>query len=78
VSADDPIVLANFVFPDQAQLARLALEAKGVPCYLLETNQAGHGGFGLLFPVRLMILPEDREAAIRILREEGLYEVEEK
>jgi hypothetical protein len=61
----DPVVIAKFLFPYQAEFARIALEAEGIPCTLLDGNQTAIGS--TLFPVRLMVMPEDEAEAREIL-----------
>ncbi|MBI1290686.1 hypothetical protein GC173_05525 [bacterium] len=73
----DPVVLVEFHNPYDAQMARVALESEGIPCQLLDQNQAGWTGIGVLFPVRLLVLPEDLDAAKELLTREGLYSFEE-
>jgi len=70
--SDEPVVIATFNTAPEAHFARLALEAEGIPCQILDENQAGYPGFGVLFPVSLLVLPDDLEDARAILFGEPL------
>jgi hypothetical protein len=74
---EDPIVLAKFSNPYDAQMARVGLEAEGIACQLMDQNQAGWTGMGTMFPVQLLVHSQDVPAAKEILTREGLYSFEE-
>jgi hypothetical protein len=59
-------------FPDRmvAEMARGRLAAEGIETVLFDAGLSSLG-IGMLTPVRLMVLDEDREAAERVLAEDG-------
>lgn len=65
------VELARFGTRVEADLARLRLESEDIQALLFDAEVAGYMGVGHLFPVRLMVLDEDREAAERILTKGG-------
>jgi uncharacterized protein (UPF0371 family) len=56
----------------RADLARLTLEREGIDVLLFDQAMHGYIGVGWLVPVRLMVLEEDAEEALRILVEDDL------
>jgi len=56
----------------RADLARLTLEREGIDALLFDQAMHSYIGVGWLMPVRLMVLEEDSEEALRILAEDGL------
>jgi hypothetical protein len=69
---DELITLATFIDLASAQVARIALEGEGIPCLVLDQNQAAHP-IGALIGIRVQVLAEDKAAARAILKECGLY-----
>ena len=64
----DLVEAARFNSRGEADLARLYLESEGIEAVLFDTEiNQGYGG--LLMPVRLMVLDEDRGEAQRLLRD---------
>ena len=64
----DLVEVARYNTRVEADLARLYLENGGVESMLFDTEiNQGYGG--LLMPVRLMVLDEDRGEAQRLLRD---------
>lgn len=59
---------AQFNSRVEADLARLYLESQGVEAVLFDTEINYFYG-GLFMPVRLMVLDEDLDEAIRVLRD---------
>jgi hypothetical protein len=57
---------ARFYNSFEAGLARSRLAADGIESVLFDTEMAWEG-LGGIIPIRLMVLDEDREAAIGIL-----------
>jgi putative signal transducing protein len=53
----------------EADLARLYLESEGVGAVLFDT-EVNHIYGGMFLPVRLMVLDEDAERALRLLAEQ--------
>lgn len=64
------VELARFSTRVEADLARLNLEAEGVDVVLFGAEM-GSLGLGPLLQIRLMVLDEDRERALRLLQEGG-------
>ena len=76
--ASDPktTVVARYLFPAQAQLARVALEAEGLPCFLANVNQGALTGSALV-PIELHVLEEDLEAAKEVLAQQEIDKAED-
>lgn len=64
----DLVEAARFNSRVEADLARLYLESEGVDAVLFDTEINYFYG-GLFMPVRLMVLDEDLELALRLLAE---------
>ena len=64
------VELARFQNRTEAELARLNLQAQGIEVVLFNAEMGGLG-LGPLLAVRLMVLDEDREQALSLLRENG-------
>lgn len=60
------VELARFPTRVEADLARLYLESEGIGAVLFDADMNGFG-WGPMMPVRLMVLAEDREAALSAL-----------
>lgn len=61
---------ARFDNRTEAELARLNLGAEGIEAVLFDAEMHSFG-FGPLMPIRLMVLEEDLDEALRLLREDG-------
>lgn len=61
------VELARFANAHEAELARGRLESNGVHAVCFDSGMNIGEGVGFLIPVRLMILPEDRDEALAIL-----------
>ncbi len=59
--------LARFANAHEAGLARERLENAGIPAFCFDSGMNIGEGVGFLIPVRLMVLPEDRDAASAFL-----------
>lgn len=59
---------ARFDNRTEAELARLNLGAEGIEAVLFDAEMHSFG-FGPMMPVRLMVLEEDLEEALRLLAE---------
>ena len=64
------VELARFGNRTEAELARLNLGADGIDSVLFDAEMHSFG-WGPLLPVRLMVLDEDYEEALRLLKEDG-------
>jgi hypothetical protein len=64
------VELARFGNRTQAELARLNLGADGIEAVLFDAEMHSFG-WGPLLPVRLMVLEEDFDEALRLLKEDG-------
>ena len=64
------VELARFQNRTEAELARLNLQAEGIEVVLFNAEM-GSLGLGPLLPIRLMVLEEDRDQALRLLGEGG-------
>ena len=64
------VELARFGNRTEAELARLNLGADGIDSVLIDAEMHSFG-WGPLLPVRLMVLDEDYEEALRLLKEDG-------
>ncbi len=64
------VELARFQNRTGVELARLNLQAEGIEAVLFNAEMGGLG-LGPLLAVRLMVLDEDREQALRLLQEDG-------
>ena len=60
------VALAKYLYPMQAQLTRVALEAEGIPCVILNEHQGGLTGNSLI-PVEVHVFSDDLEAAKDVL-----------
>lgn len=58
---------ARFDNRTEAELARLNLGAEGIEAVLFDAEMHSFG-FGPLMPIRLMVLDEDYDEALRLLR----------
>lgn len=63
------VELARYSTRVEGDLARLNLQSEGIEAVLFGAEMSGLG-FGSMLPVRLMVLEEDRERALRLLRED--------
>jgi hypothetical protein len=63
------ITVARFVEPSAAQMAKGALEAAGIPCFL--HGEHANEMLALAFGARLQVHPEDEAAALMLLGEDG-------
>jgi hypothetical protein len=63
------VEIARFTTRVEADLARLRLQSEGIEAVLFGAEMSGLG-FGSMLPVRLMVLDEDREQALRLLSED--------
>ena len=61
---------ARFGNRTEAELARLNLGAEGIEAVLFDAEMHSFG-WGPLLPIRLMVLDEDYEEALRLLKEDG-------
>jgi len=64
------VELARFGNRTEAELARLNLGAEGIEAILFDAEMHSFG-WGPLLPIRLMVLDEDYEEALRLLKEDG-------
>ena len=71
------VTLATFLTVTTAEIARIALENEGIPCYIADQHQAAHP-VGSLIGVRLQVFADDYAEARAILEESGLYTYEDK
>ena len=65
------VELARFATRVEADLTRLNLEAEGIEAILFDAEANSFFGGGGLVAVRLMVLDEDRDLAMRILTADG-------
>ena len=65
------VELARFQNKVEADLARLLLEAEGIPAVPFDEGM-NYIGLGPIMPIRLMVPEEQFEAAAELLAEEGL------
>lgn len=54
----------------EAELARLKLGAEGIEAVLFDAEMHSFG-WGPLLPIRLMVLEEDYDGAVRLLKADG-------
>jgi hypothetical protein len=66
----DLVEAARFTTRVEADLARLYLESEGIEAVLFDTGISYFYG-GLFQPVRLMVLDEDRDQALRLLAKDA-------
>ena len=64
------VPLATYNTRVEADLDRLALEAEGIDAIIFDAEANSFFGGGGLIGVRLMVLDEDFELAVQILRED--------
>ncbi len=64
------VELARFGNRTEAELARLNLGAEGIEAVLFDAEMHSFG-WGPILPVRLMVLEEDFDEALRLLKEDG-------
>ena len=64
------VELGRFATRVEADLARLNLEAEGIDTILFDADANSFFGGGGLIWVRLMVLDEDRDAALQILADD--------
>ncbi|HEY5458239.1 MAG TPA: DUF2007 domain-containing protein [Sphingomicrobium sp.] len=64
------VPLATYGTRVEADLDRLALEAGGIDAIIFDAEANSFFGGGGLISVRLMVLDEDFEQAVQILRED--------
>ena len=62
------IELARFANAHEAELARGRLESVGIHAFCFDSGMNIGEGVGFLIPVRLMVLPEQRDEAADVLR----------
>lgn len=65
----DLVEIARFQNRTEAELARLNLQSDGIEAVLFGAEM-GSLGFGPLLPIRLMVLDDDRERALRLLEDD--------
>ena len=65
------VELARFQTKVEADLARLQLEAEDLHVMLFDEGM-NYIGLGSIMPIRLMVLDEEFEEAVRVLADEGL------
>jgi hypothetical protein len=65
------VELARYGTRVEADLARLALEAQDIEAVIFDTEANSFFGGGGLIAVRLMVLEEEYEEAVAILKAEG-------
>lgn len=66
------VVIAEFSYPHQAEVARIELEQAGIDCSLLDGEMGGLVLTGVI-PVRMQVREADAPRAREILVEKGLY-----
>ena len=64
------VELGRFATRVEADLARLNLKAEGIDAILFDADANSFFGGGGLIWVRLMVLDEDRDAALQILADD--------
>lgn len=64
------VELARYGTRIEADLARLALEAEGIDAVIFDAEANSFFGGGGLIGVRLMVLEEELDEAVAILRDE--------
>jgi hypothetical protein len=64
------VPLATYGTRVEADLDRLALEAEGIDAIIFDAEANSFFGGGGLISVRLMVLDEDYDRAVQILRED--------
>lgn len=64
------VEVARFDNRTEAELARLNLGAEGIEAVLFDAEMHSFG-FGPMMPVRLMVLEEDFDDALRLLKADG-------
>jgi hypothetical protein len=64
------VELARFTTRVEADLARLRLQSEGIEAVMFGAEMSGLG-LGSMLPVRLMVLDEDRDAAVRLLEDDS-------
>ena len=64
------VPLASYGTRVEADLDRLALEAEGIDAIIFDAEANSFFGGGGLISVRLMVLHEDYDQAVRILNED--------
>jgi hypothetical protein len=64
------VELARFPTRVEADLARLNLEAEGIETILFDADANSFFGGGGLIWVRLMVLEEDRDVALKLLADD--------
>ena len=62
------VELARYANAHEAELARGRLESVGIHAFCFDTGMNIGEGVGFLIPVRLMVLPEQRDEAADVLR----------
>lgn len=65
------VELARYGTRVEAELARLALEAEGIDAIIFDTEANNFFGGGGLISVRLMVLEEEFDEAVEVLKAEG-------
>lgn len=68
------VTLAEFSLAVNAEMARVALEAEGIPCIVQQASQMGHPSF--IFSAWLQVFEADVEDARDVLEKVGLYKFE--
>ena len=61
------VELARFANAHEAELARGRLESVGIPAFCFDAGMNIGEGVGLLIPVRLMVLADQRDDAAALL-----------
>lgn len=62
------VELARYANAHEAELARGRLESVGIHAFCFDSGMNIGEGIGFLIPVRLMVLPEQRDEAEEVLR----------
>ena len=65
------VELARYGTRVEAELARLALDAEGIDAVIFDAETNNFFGGGGLISVRLMVLEEEYDEAVELLKAEG-------
>lgn len=65
------VELARYQSKVEADLARLLLQAEGLTAIPFDEGM-NYMGLGPIMPIRLMVVTDDYEEAVRLLSEEGM------
>lgn len=70
------VEVARFANGIDGEIVRTRLESDGIMSFCFDQGINIFEGAGLIFPVRLMVIPEDLEAARAILIESGTLDAD--